>query len=159
MKDVTAQRCKIWNEEEGVARRGGRGISCPLLIVDPTPDGATSGPLRKRGSKRKEGSLEGVGDGPLPFAASPHSPLMARLALFPQFRERERQRCQVGMWKEVEDFQMRSHCLHRHGVVWIHYDVVQSPVSRCMSCDRPYGRRWAALGETACHQVTMSILP
>ena len=42
MKDVTAQRCKIWNEEEGVARRGGRGISCPLLIVDPTPDGAAS---------------------------------------------------------------------------------------------------------------------
>ena len=77
MKDVTAQRCKIWNEEEGVARRGGRGFSCPLLIVDPTPDGATSGPLRKRGSKRKKrnersgterkGSLEGVGDGPLAF--------------------------------------------------------------------------------------------
>ena len=43
MKDVTAQRCKIWNEEEGVARRGGRGFSCPLLIVDPTPDGAASG--------------------------------------------------------------------------------------------------------------------
>ena len=37
------------------------------------------------------------------------------------------------------DFQMRSYCSLRHGVVWIHNDVVLFPVFRSTSCDRPYG--------------------
>ena len=48
-----------------MARRGGRGFSCLLLIVDPTPDGAAGEMFVVLGVRGRKGSLEGVGDGQL----------------------------------------------------------------------------------------------